>query len=81
MTDRLLGILLGTAVGDALGLPAEGLGPGRCRRLFPGPWRHRFLLGRGMVTDDTEHTLFVAESLLVPAVGDQRSALIKLSLT
>ncbi|NUQ61847.1 MAG: ADP-ribosylglycohydrolase family protein [Pirellulales bacterium] len=64
MTDRLLGILLGTAVGDALGLPAEGLSPRRRRRLLPGPWRHRFLLGRGMVSDDTEHALFVAQSLL-----------------
>lgn len=64
MRDRLSGILLGTAVGDALGLPAEGLSPRRRRRFFPGPWRHRFLLGRGMVSDDTEHTLFVAQSLL-----------------
>jgi len=62
--DRLIGILLGTAVGDALGLPAEGLSPRRRARLFPGPWRHCFLLGRGMVSDDTEHTLFVAQSLL-----------------
>jgi ADP-ribosyl-[dinitrogen reductase] hydrolase len=29
-----------------------------------GPWRHRLLFGRGMVSDDTEHTLFVAQSLL-----------------
>jgi ADP-ribosylglycohydrolase len=64
MTDRLIGILLGTAVGDALGLPAEGLSPQRRRRLMPGPWRHRLLLGRGMVSDDTEHALFVAQSLL-----------------
>jgi len=64
MNDRLAGILLGTAVGDALGLPAEGLSPARRRRLMPGPWRHRLLLGRGMLSDDTEHTLFVAQSLL-----------------
>ena len=64
MNDRLAGILLGTAVGDALGLPAEGLSPRRRRRLMPGPWRHRLLFGRGMVSDDTEHTLFVAQSLL-----------------
>jgi len=64
MKDRLAGILLGTAVGDALGLPAEGLSPQRRRRLFPGPWRHRFLLGRGMTSDDTEHAFFVAQSLL-----------------
>ena len=64
MNDRLAGVLLGTAVGDALGLPAEGLSPSRRRRMMPGPWRHRFLLGRGMISDDTEHALFVAQSLL-----------------
>jgi ADP-ribosylglycohydrolase len=64
MTNRLAGILLGSAVGDALGLPAEGLSPRRRRRLMPGPWRHRLLFGRGMVSDDTEHALFVAQSLL-----------------
>lgn len=62
--NRLAGILLGTAVGDALGLPAEGLTPRRRRRLFPGSWRHRFLLGHGMISDDTEHALLVAQSLL-----------------
>lgn len=64
MRDRLAGILLGTAVGDALGLPAEGLSPQRRRRMMPGSWRYRLLFGRGMVSDDTEHTLFVAQSLL-----------------
>jgi ADP-ribosyl-[dinitrogen reductase] hydrolase len=64
MNDRLAGVLLGTAVGDALGLPAEGLSPMRRRRMMPGAWRHRFVLGRGMLSDDTEHALFVAQSLL-----------------
>jgi ADP-ribosyl-[dinitrogen reductase] hydrolase len=62
--DRLAGILLGTAVGDSVGLPAEGLSPRRRQRLFPGPWRHRLLVRRGMISDDTEHTLMVAQSLL-----------------
>jgi ADP-ribosylglycohydrolase len=62
--DRLRGILLGTAVGDALGLPAEGLSRRRARKLFNGRWRHRLILGRGMVSDDTEQTVFVAQSLL-----------------
>jgi ADP-ribosyl-[dinitrogen reductase] hydrolase len=31
---------------------------------MPGPWRHRLLFNRGMVSDDTELTLFVAQSLL-----------------
>jgi ADP-ribosylglycohydrolase len=63
--DRLAGLLLGTALGDALGLPAEGLSRRRIARLgWNGRWRQRFLCGRGMTSDDTEHTVFVAESLL-----------------
>ncbi len=62
--DRLAGVLLGTAVGDAVGLPSEGLSPCRRQRLLSGPWRHRLVCGRGMISDDTEHTLMVAQSLL-----------------
>ncbi len=62
--DRFRGILVGTAVGDALGLPGEGISPRRAKKLFSGVWRHRLLAGRGMISDDTEHTLFVAQSLL-----------------
>jgi len=58
------GILLGTAVGDALGLPSENLSPKRIHRLWKGEWRMRLVFGRGMVSDDTEHTLMVAQSLL-----------------
>lgn len=62
--ERFAGVLIGTAVGDALGLPAENLSPQRVRRLWKGEWRMRFVLGRGMVSDDTEHTLLVAQALL-----------------
>ncbi len=62
---RIEGCLLGLAVGDALGLPREGLSPRRAARLFgPRPIEHRFLLGRGMCSDDTEHTCMVAQALL-----------------
>lgn len=57
------GALLGTAVGDALGLPAEGLQPERIRRRWNGDWRMRLVFGRGMLSDDTEHTFAVAQSL------------------
>jgi ADP-ribosylglycohydrolase len=64
-TDTLTGVLLGTAVGDALGLPREGLSPRRARRLFGGPpLRHRLVFGRGMVSDDTEHACVTAQALL-----------------
>lgn len=75
ITDRLAGVLLGTAVGDALGLPAENLSRERIRRLWHGQWRMRFLFGHGMISDDTEHTLLVAQALLAhpqDAVAFQR---------
>ncbi|MFH0822139.1 MAG: ADP-ribosylglycohydrolase family protein [Pseudomonadota bacterium] len=58
------GIILGTAVGDALGLPDEGLSPGRIGRWRRGKVGHRFVFGRGMISDDTEHTIFVCQALL-----------------
>lgn len=61
---RFAGVLIGTAVGDALGLPAGGLSRGRIERRWQGVWRHRFIFGRGMWSDDTEHTIFVAQALL-----------------
>jgi ADP-ribosylglycohydrolase len=63
-SGRFAGLLLGTAVGDALGLPAENLSPEKIRRRWPGGWKMRFIFGRGMVSDDTEHTLMVAQALL-----------------
>lgn len=62
--ERITGLMLGAAVGDALGLPAEGMSAKRIARRWPGPLRHRFLFGRGMVSDDTEHLFFTAQSLI-----------------
>ena len=60
----LTGCLTGMAVGDALGLPHEGLSPRRARRLFADVDRHHFLFGRGMFSDDTEHACMTAQALL-----------------
>ncbi len=65
LADKLAGVILGTAVGDALGVPRENLSPARARRLFgDGPLRHHLIFGRGMVSDDTEHTCMTAQALL-----------------
>lgn len=64
LKDRYRGMMLGTAVGDSVGLPAEGIPRARARRMHKGHWRHRFVFGHGMISDDTEHTLFVAQCLL-----------------
>ena len=61
---RIAGTLLGTAVGDSIGLPLEGISRRRAKRMFSGALRHRFLPGHGMVSDDTEHTFMVAQTLL-----------------
>ena len=61
----LPGCILGTAVGDALGLACEGLSPQRRPKLFPDPSRYGLLpFGRGMCSDDTEHTVMLAQSIL-----------------
>lgn len=62
--QRWLGLLIGTAVGDAVGLPAEGISRARNYKLFKGKWEHRLLFKYGLCSDDTEHTIFVAQSLL-----------------
>jgi ADP-ribosylglycohydrolase len=62
--NAIIGCILGTAVGDALGLPYEGLSPLRGRKLLGRPDRHRLLFGRGMVSDDTEHTIYVVRALI-----------------
>jgi ADP-ribosyl-[dinitrogen reductase] hydrolase len=64
LKDALAGVLLGTAVGDALGLPAENLSPETIRRRWKNEWRMRLVFGCGMISDDTEHTLMVAQALL-----------------
>ncbi len=55
---------MGAAVGDALGLPYEGMSKRRARRMLGASrLRHRFVLGRGMVSDDTEHACMVGVAL------------------
>ncbi len=69
LSRSLAGLLVGGAVGDALGLPAEGLSSSRQRKWWPGELKHRFLFGRGMISDDTEHAFMTAQALL-EAGGD-----------
>lgn len=60
----LLGVLIGTAVGDSVGLPAEGISRNRNQKMFRGKWHQRLLWRYGMISDDTEHTIFVAQCLI-----------------
>src|SRR6188472_1454873 len=61
--SNILGCLLGTAIGDACGLRREGLSPRRARRMFGDrPIAPDLIGGRGLCSDDTEHTLMVARA-------------------
>ena len=73
--DPFTGCLLGTAVGDSLGLPREGLGPGRAARIYgDSPLRQGLFLGLGLVSDDTEHLRMTAVSLLQESTDSSRFA-------
>ncbi len=67
--ESIIGCVLGTALGDAVGLPCEGLSRERGRKLFPAIQGPNLFRNRGMVSDDTEHTCIVAQALVASA-GD-----------
>jgi ADP-ribosyl-[dinitrogen reductase] hydrolase len=75
MCDRIKGLLLGTAVGDSVGLPAEGISRRRNKLLFRGKWHQGLIFDYGMISDDTEHTIFIAQCLI--ACGDSEEIFIK----
>ncbi len=71
--DRALGALVGGALGDALGMPTQLWSPTEIRHAyghvadFVAPSRYHPVskgLPAGMITDDTEQTLLLAEQLL-----------------
>jgi poly(ADP-ribose) glycohydrolase ARH3 len=59
--DAATGALLGTFVGDALGMPFEGTGP---EAIPVGLEMEEARLGRGTYTDDTQMMIALAESLI-----------------
>ncbi|MCU0543322.1 MAG: ADP-ribosylglycohydrolase family protein [Oscillatoriaceae cyanobacterium Prado104] len=63
--SAIVGCIIGTAIGDAIGLPVEGLSKRRQSLMHPKISGHHLFMGRGMVSDDTEHTCMVAQSLIV----------------
>jgi len=78
VTHKLTHSLLGTALGDSLGLPSEGMSRARIAKRWQGALEQRFLFGRGMLSDDTEHTILASQALLLcggdPAVFQKRLA-------
>ena len=67
LQKSIIGSIVGTAIGDAFGLPYEGLSKQRQNKLYPTIKKHNFLFGKGMISDDTEHTCMVAQSIIISA--------------
>ncbi len=71
-SKKYTGCLLGSAVGDALGMQTEGMSPGEIKQKFniafdygPGmPGSPNEKLRPGQYTDDTEQTLILARSIV-----------------
>lgn len=72
--NSIVGCLLGTAVGDSVGLPCEGLSRRRQRRIYSQISGPNLIFGHGMVSDDTEHACMVAQALIVSAGDVERFA-------
>lgn len=70
----IVGCILGTAVGDAMGLACEGLSRQRQARMYPDLSGYHLLLGKGMCSDDTEHTCMLAQALVETAHGEPELA-------
>lgn len=77
--DRLIGTLLGTAVGDALGLPFEGERTTSAAQNRAGD-RFHFLGRWGFVSDDTEQAALVAEALLAGPTPEEAARAFQWSL-
>lgn len=69
MSDRklrsIIGCLLGTTAGNALGLPYKGLSRNRIYKFYTPIRGHRLILNKGMISMGTEHSCMVAQSLIV----------------
>lgn len=66
IAHALYGSLLGGAVGDAYGLPFEGMSPKRIAKLFKVNNTYHLLpfVHGGMVSDDTEHAVMTVQAYI-----------------
>ncbi|MCK5855634.1 MAG: ADP-ribosylglycohydrolase family protein [Sulfurovaceae bacterium] len=60
----IYGSILGTALGDSIGLPFEALSRKKIAKKKPTFEKQSLFFGKGMFSDDTEQTLSVAQSLI-----------------
>jgi len=65
LKSKFIGSILGTAIGDALGMPVEGWSPSKIEEVF-GEVREMMtgFLPEGSYTDDTEMAIGIAETII-----------------
>ncbi len=75
-SSLLYNCLLGGAVGDALGLPFEGLSAKRTQKLFANHQAYNLIpfAHFGMVSDDTEHAIMTVQSYISAQDDKQKFA-------
>jgi len=62
--QKIYNSILGTALGDSIGLPFEALSRQKIAKKEPSFQSQSLFFGKGMFSDDTEQTLSVAQSLI-----------------
>ncbi len=82
LKERIHGCLAGVAAGDAMGMPTSLMSPGSIRETFggdvedflPAPEGHVIHDGMvaGQITDDTQQTLLLADSIIERGIVDPR---------
>lgn len=77
--DRARGLLIGIAIGDALGLARESIPPKLAQLRWPKPLQYsrgilRFMRLPGIISDDTQHTLIIAHALTPDGQFDESRA-------
>jgi len=60
----IYGSMLGTALGDSVGLYYEGLSRQKIAKKNPNFGQIDLIFGKGLFSDDTEHTIIVAQCLI-----------------
>ena len=68
--------ILGALLGDALGLPAEGMSAPNIERRFAPLDRYHLLGGTGFVSADTEQSVLLARALAGESDDEDEHALI-----
>jgi ADP-ribosylglycohydrolase len=70
---KLSGLLRGIALGDSLGLVAEGLTRNQVSAMYPGKIDQTYCFRKGFISDDTEHALLTFYAIRDAHTGKAQS--------